>query len=55
MYDGEIADVVAAHMDTCTAEEIAEELVDASVPLMLQKNIVSPFSSRACDEGAFDC
>lgn len=52
VYDNEIADVLAAHASTCTAEEIATELVDATVPLMMQKNIVSPFSSRACDEGA---
>lgn len=52
MYDNEIAEVLAAHASTCTAEEIAAELVDATIPLMMQKNIVSPFSSRACDEGA---
>lgn len=49
-YDNEIAELVVEDPDM-SAAEVAKELVNAAVPLMQQKDVVSPFSSRASDEG----
>jgi hypothetical protein len=53
-YDSEIAEVLTENIASFSASELAAELVKTALPLMQQKDISSPFSSRATDEGT-DC